>query len=142
VNRDRVLLDFCLAIACASMLLPGCHHEQRITRTSSALRLRAAVEEPATLALSCHGGAFCREDLLASPGSETLAEHTADCTRLGGTLSRSTCPRAHVVASCGASTESGSAIVFTYTQDDTKKQSEDVETLSDLCEAMGGELTR
>jgi hypothetical protein len=141
VKRDQPFVCWVLpTIAGISLLLVACGRPQPAAPTpeTSTVRLRAAiVAVPATV--SCHGGAFCREDVLRP--SEPVSEVAEDCTHRGGTLERGSCSRNDVVASCGGSTERGTVTVFTYAQVDRKEQDSAVSTMSDLCEAMGGELT-
>jgi hypothetical protein len=108
------------------------------TRTTSALALHTAIVVPTTTTLSCHGRAFCREDVIGSGHDEAVEEATEDCTRRGGEPSASHCERDAIVASCSLSGEAGSITVFAYAQTSGEQQSESVSKMSELCEQFDG----
>jgi len=126
-------------LAASSLSLVACARPQPIAvrAETSKVSLRAAIV-PLQTTLSCRGGAFCREDVLRPEASE--GELAEDCTRRGGTLEHAACARTDAVASCAGSSDSGSVVVFTYAQANKDDQESAVSRMSDLCDAMGGEL--
>jgi hypothetical protein len=98
------------------------------------------VVPPSTV--SCAGGSFCRENVIAPGNDEAITEATDDCARRGGTTRPSACTRDAVVASCSLSGEAGSITVFTYAQSSEKEQSEAVSKMSELCDHFEGSFER
>jgi hypothetical protein len=91
------------------------------------------------MTLSCHGGAFCRENMIASGHDDVVEDVTSDCTRRGGALSTSGCAREATTASCSvAGGEGGPITVFTYAQTNAGDQTKAMNTMKELCAEFEG----
>ena len=102
---------------------------------------QAGASTPTSSTLSCHGGAFCRENVITVvDASETIQDATEDCARRKGSLSTEPCTRQSVAAACSVDGEAGPITVFTYAIADAHEQSEHVAQMSEACEKLDGTL--
>lgn len=106
---------------------------------ASSLDVRSADVEQRALTLSCHGAAFCREDVVTTSSADAVEELTDLCSGRGGTTRRGPCAREHVLASCAVTSgEYGSILVLTYAQASPMSEAAAVSTMSNLCEHFDG----
>ncbi len=154
VSRSILSIALLSAAAASSM---GCTSArpspQLATAKTSKLALRSAIvpevdgarqagaSAPTPATLSCHGGAFCRENVITvADASETIQDVTEDCARRKGALSNEPCTRQSVAAACSIDGEAGPITVFTYAIADEREQRENVAQMSEACEKIDGTL--
>lgn len=157
VSRSILSVALLSAAAASSMgctsTRPAATSPQSATTKTATLALRSAIvpevdgarqagaSTPTPSTLSCHGGAFCRENVITVvDASETIQDVTEDCARRKGSLSNEPCTRQSVAAACSVDGEAGPITVFTYALADQREQTENVAQMSEACEKLDGTL--